>query len=144
MVREAFSVAALAAACIAVRFETQPAAAWLHANALPGVGPLGATLLAGFGIGLAALVAVGLLGRLVRRSVHLAGLGLADRLAGAAIGAAEGALLVAALLLVALMLVGREHPLVARSRVLVAFERAEQMARRSAPDVAAPPRAAHR
>src|SRR5262245_62691051 len=141
MVREAFSVAALAAACVAVRFGTEPAAAWLHANALPGVGPIGAQLLAGLAIGLAALVAVGLLGRLVQRGVHFAGLGMADRLAGAAIGAAEGALVVAVALLVTLTLVGREHPLVARSRTLVAFERAERLARGSAPDVAAPPRA---
>ena len=47
MVREAFSVAALAAACIAVRFGSGPASEWLLANALPGLGPLGARILAG-------------------------------------------------------------------------------------------------
>ena len=141
MVREAFSVAALAGACIAVRFGTAPAAAWLLENALPGLGPLGAKILAGSVVGLTAAIAVGLLGRLVRRGVHAAGLGLPDRLAGAAIGAAEGALVVGVLLLAAITLLGREHPTLARSRTLVAFEQAERLARGESKlsDVAAPP-----
>jgi membrane protein required for colicin V production len=142
MVREAFSVAALAGACLAVRFGTAPAAAWLRDNALPELGTLGAQVLAGALVGLAALLAVGTLGRLVRRGVHGVGLGLADRLAGAAIGAAEGALVVGVALLVAVTLMGREHPLLARSRTLGAFEQAERLARGDAAplDVAAPPR----
>jgi hypothetical protein len=77
----------------------------------------------------------------VRRGVHAAGLGLADRLAGATIGAAEGALVVAVALLVALSVLGRAHPLLARSRALEAFQRAEELARGEAIDldVAAPP-----
>ena len=73
------------------------------------------------------------------------GLGLADRLAGAAIGAAEGALVVGVALFAAVLLVGRAHPLLADSRVLASFERAERVARgeRPAPtDVAAPPQRA--
>jgi uncharacterized membrane protein required for colicin V production len=142
MVREAFSVAALAAACVAVRFGTDPAAAWLQANAVPGLGPLGARILAGAAVGVAAALAVGLAGRLVRSGLHAVGLGLPDRLAGAAIGAAEGALVVAVALLVAIALLGRSHPLLAHSRALAAFERAERLARgqAAAPDVAAPPR----
>jgi membrane protein required for colicin V production len=145
MVREAFSVAALAAACVAVHFGTAPAAAWLLENADPDLGPLGARVLAGFGIGLAALLAVGVLGHVVQRSVRFVGLGLADRLAGAAIGAAEGALVVGVALFAAVLLVGRAHPLLADSRVLASFERAERVARgeRPAPtDVAAPPQRA--
>jgi len=141
MVREAFSVAALAAACLAVRFGSEPAAAWLRGNALPELGPLGAQILAGAVVGLAALIAVATLGSLVRRSVHGVGLGFADRVAGAAIGAAEGALVIGVALLVAVTLMGREHPLLAKSRTLVAFEQAERVARGEAVgrDVAAPP-----
>jgi uncharacterized membrane protein required for colicin V production len=141
MVREAFSVAALAAACVAVRFGSGPASNWLLENALPGLGPLGARVLAGAAIGLAAAIAVGVLGRLVRRGVEAAGLGFADRLAGGAIGAAEGALVVAIALLVAITLVGRDHPLLARSQTLAVFERGERVARSGmlAADVAAPP-----
>lgn len=141
MVREAFSVAALAAACLAVRFGSAPAAAWLQHNAVPGLGPLGAQILAGAAVGLATLLAVGIVGRLVRRGVHGVGLGPADRLAGAAIGLAEGALVVGVALLVAIALVGRDHPLLARSRALAAFEQAEQLARGAEPPpaVAAPP-----
>lgn len=143
MVREAFSVAALAAACIAVRFGSGPASEWLLANALPGLGPLGARILAGAAIGLAAALSVGICGRIVRRGVEAAGLGMADRLAGGAIGAAEGALVIAIALLVGVTLVGRDHPLLARSRTLAAFEQAERFARGGglpAIDVAAPPR----
>jgi membrane protein required for colicin V production len=142
MVREAFSVAALAAACVAVRFGSGPGSEWLLENALPGLGPLGARILAGAAIGLGAALAVGTCGRIVRRGVEAAGLGFADRLAGAAIGAAEGALVIAIALLVAVTLVGRDHPLLASSRTLAAFERAERMARGGAlvVDVAAPPR----
>jgi len=144
MVREAFSVAALAAACLAVRFGSEPAAAWLRDNALPELGPLGAQVLAGAAVGLAALLAVGILGRLVRRGVHGVGLGFADRLAGGVIGAAEGALVIGVALLAAVALMGRDHPMLARSRALGAFEQAERLARgEPAPsDVAAPP--AHR
>jgi hypothetical protein len=88
----------------------RPAAAWLLENADPDLGPLGARVLAGFGIGLAALLAVGVLGKLVQRSVRFVGLGLADRLAGGAIGAAEGALVVGVALFAAVSLVGRSHP----------------------------------
>jgi uncharacterized membrane protein required for colicin V production len=142
MVREAFSLAALAAACVAVRLGTEPGAAWLVANALPGVGPLGAKLLAGAGVGLAAALAVGLAGRLVRRGVRAAGLGLADRLAGAALGAAEGALVAGVVLLVAVTLLGPAHPLLARSQALSGFALLERLARggeSSFADVAAPP-----
>jgi uncharacterized membrane protein required for colicin V production len=147
MVREAFSVAALAAACIAVRFGSGPASAWLLENALPGLGPLGARILAGAAIGLGAALTVGICGRLVRRGVEAAGLGFADRVAGAAIGLAEGALLLAIALLVGVTVVGRDHPLLARSRTLAAFERAERFARGGGVpnlDVAAPPRSAPR
>lgn len=141
MVREAFSVAALAAACVAVRFGTAPLAAWLLENALPGLGALGAQILAGAAVGLGAALGVGISGRFVRRGVHAAGLGLPDRLGGAAIGTAEGALVVGAMLLVAIALIGRDHPLLARSRTLAVLERAERLARGGAApaDVAAPP-----
>jgi membrane protein required for colicin V production len=143
MVREAFSVAALAAACVAVRFGTAPVAAWLLANGDPDLGPLGARVVAGFAVGLAALLAVGVVGHVVQRSVRFVGLGFADRLAGGAIGAAEGALVVGVALFAAVLLVGREHPLLADSRTLAAFERAERAARGApgarATDVAAPP-----
>lgn len=143
MVREAFSVAALAAACVAVHVGTAPAAAWLQGNADPDLGPLGARLVAGFAIGLATLLGVGLVGRLAQRGVRLVGLGFADRLAGGAIGAAEGALVVGVALFAAVTLVGRGHPLLAESRVLAALEGAERLARGepARADVAAPPRA---
>jgi len=147
MVREAFSVAALAGACLAVRFGTEPAALWLETNADPGLGPLGARVLAGVAVGLATAVVVATIGRLVRRGVHAAGLGAADRMAGGVIGAAEGALVVGLGLLALMTLLGLEHPLIAESRTLATFQEVERVARgeiQALPDVAAPPPSARR
>ena len=147
MVREVFSVAALAGACVTVRIWTEPFSSWILENALPGIGPLGAQLFAGSLLALGTALAVGLLGRLFRRGLQAAGLGAADRLAGGVIGTAEGALVVGIGLFLAITLVGRDHPVLETSRTLETFSRAEQFARESTgtlPDVAAPPaRSAH-
>jgi membrane protein required for colicin V production len=142
MVREVFSVAALAGACIAVRIFTEPFSSWILENALPGIGPLGAQLFAGSLLALGTALAVGVAGRLFRRGLQVAGLGAADRLAGGVIGAAEGALAVGIALFLAITLVGRDHPSLEASRTLETFSRVEQVARQNTgtlPDVAAPP-----
>ncbi len=143
VVREVFSLAALAAACLAVRLGSGAGAAWLTAHAPVELGPTAALVAAGAGIGLATALAVGLSGRLLRRGLHAAGLGPADRFAGGLLGVAEGALVAAVLLVVGIVAVGRDHPLLAGSRSLEALERVEQVARGQAlplPPVAAPPR----
>ena len=142
MVREVFSVAALAGACIALRLFTEPFSGWILENALPGIGPLGAQLLAGGLLALGSVLTIGLLGRLFRRGIHAAGLGAADRLAGGVIGTAEGALVVGIALFLAITLIGRDHPALESSRTLETFSRVELVARESTgtlPDVAAPP-----
>ncbi len=140
LVREAFSIAALAAGCLAGR--------WLHAPVARQLDPwlgeaLGAALpwVAGAGVALAALVAVVWLGRLVKRGVRWAGLGWADRAGGALLGAAEGALVASVLLLLAAAVLGRNHPELARARSFETVERLERLARGAGPDVAAPPAA---
>jgi membrane protein required for colicin V production len=142
MVREVFSVGALAGACIAVRIFTAPVASWILENALPGIGPLGAQLVAGSALALGTALAVATLGRLFRRGLHAAGLGAADRVAGAVIGTAEGALVVGIALFLAITLVGRDHPALETSRTLETYSRVEQLAREGAgtlPNVATPP-----
>jgi membrane protein required for colicin V production len=116
VVREAFSLAALALAVTAVRLYTDPLAGPLRGWLPVDLGELGARLVAGAGLGVAVIGLVTIVGRLVRRGVRAAGLGGADRLAGAVLGAAEGALLAGVVLLGAVWLLGSDHPLLAGSR----------------------------
>jgi membrane protein required for colicin V production len=143
LVREAFSLAALLAALVAVRLWTTPVARWLEAEAGSlGVGPVAAPWLAGALLAASAIVVVAILGRVVRRGVQAAGLGLADRLAGGGLGAAEGALAAGLLLFVLVSALGADHPALAGSRSLELLERAQRIAGEAPParDVAAPPR----
>jgi membrane protein required for colicin V production len=143
LVREAFSLAALAAALVAVRLWLAPVARWLalEAGSL-GVGPVASRWLAGALLAAGTIALVAIAGRIVRGGVRAAGLGLADRLAGGGLGAAEGALAAGLLLLALAAALGADHPLLAGSRSLELLERAQRVAG-AAPltrDVAAPPR----
>lgn len=143
MIREVFSLAALAAACVAVRFGAAPTADWMLLELQLGISPLAARVVAGAVIAIAIIVSVAAVGRLLRRGARWAGLGFADRLAGGVVGAGEAALVVVIGMLLADALVGRDHPALADSRTLAAFESAEQLANQGEarlPSVAAPPR----
>jgi len=137
LVREAFSLLALAGACLAVRFGLEATApALAEASPWP-LEPLAAKVLAGALLALGAALAVVLVGRLVRRSLHAVGLGALDRVGGGLLGAAEGALVVAVLLLGATALLGPAHPWLADSRAVRML--AEMRGADAADDVAAPP-----
>ena len=141
LIREAFSLAAIAAAWIAVRWFAGPAAAWLQTASDGRVGELMAPWIAGAGVAIAAAVAVAMVGRVVRTGARAVGLGLLDRTGGALLGAAEGSLVIAVLLVLGTTLLGRDHPLFQDTRTLAAFERAEGVAGGArGTDVAAPPR----
>jgi len=139
-VREAFSLAGLAGACVAVRWGAGPAGEWLARNAPVDLGGFAAQIAAGALIAIAAIFGVAVVGRVVRRGIRLAGLGMADRLAGGLLGATEGAIAAALLLMLAITAVGRDHPALADTRALEAFEQAEKLAEEQLPRVAAPPR----
>jgi uncharacterized membrane protein required for colicin V production len=140
LIREAFSLAALAAAVISARVLGEPAAQWLLARTEQ-LGPAGARLLGGAGVALAALLAVAGVGRMLRRGARVLGLGLSDRLAGGALGLGEGALAAGLLLLALVTVLGADHPTLAGSRSLGVFAQVERIAGvgGGAPDVAAPP-----
>lgn len=141
LIREAFSLAAIVAAWLAVRLFSAPAGAELQAATDGRVGDLAAPWIAGVGVAIAAAVAVALVGRVVRTGARAVGLGLLDRAGGALLGAAEGSLVIAVLLVLGTTLLGRDHPLFQDTRALAAFERAEAVAGGARPtDVAAPPR----
>ena len=133
LIREVFSLGALAAACIAVRFGTAPAADWTLLNLPLEIGSLTARVVAGGVIAIVVIVTVAGVGRVLRRGARWAGLGFADRLAGGVLGAAEGALVIVVLMLLGIALVGRDHPYLADSQTLAAFESAERLAQQTRP-----------
>jgi uncharacterized membrane protein required for colicin V production len=143
LIREGFSLAALAAAVLAARFATPSAARWLETWSDGRVVPELAPWVAGTAVAIVSIMLVAAVGRLIRRGAQLAGLAWADRLGGAALGAAEGGLVAALILTGALWALGREHPALARSRSLETYDRLQELALRHAdrlPDVAAPGR----
>jgi membrane protein required for colicin V production len=135
-VREAFSVAGLAAAVWVARAWRVPAAAWLLAHG-PDMTEFTARTVAALVLGAVTLIAVTVVGRLAVRGVREAGLGFADRTLGALLGAFEGALVMAALVFGLAALLGRDDPALAGTRSLAAYEWMEQAAGQAGPT--APP-----
>lgn len=144
-VREAFSLAALGAAVLAAFAFGDDARALVAGVVGDDLPPLVIRVAATGAVSLAALLVVAGIGRFVGRSVRLAGLGGLDRLAGAGLGALEGAVVVAVGLWAATTLLSNDHPLLAESRAVALYEQLAQGATATdARDVAAPGGAARR
>ena len=142
LVREAFSLGALAAAVLSIRFLTLPAAEAIHPFLPERVPPMAAKVGCAIVVALAGVALVAIVGRLVRSGVKAAGLGVADRIAGAGLGAAEGLLVVSLGLALLGAAIGRDHPALTASQAYAYFDRAQRaIAREPVPplDVAAPP-----
>ena len=144
LVRESFSLAALGGAYIAVVLFREPVAAWLQDASGGEIGPGYAPWLAAGLLAVATIIGLVLVGKLLHHGIQAAGLGWADRVGGAVLGAVEGVLAVAILVLLATGVVGREHPALANTRVLAMVEQLETLAAEPAADpddvdVAAPP-----
>jgi membrane protein required for colicin V production len=142
LVREAFSLSSIVVAYVAVVLYTDRVSAWIQRETGGEVGALVAPWLAGTAIAALGVAGTSLLGRLGKRGARLAGLGWIDRVGGAALGSVEGLLVVGILLSLAAAVLGREHPVIASSRSLGAFEELQQVAQSrewSLPDVAARP-----
>lgn len=116
VVREAFSLASLAAAVFAFRSLREPVADEIAMRTQ--WDPLIAAAAAGGAVVIAALVFVTLVGAIVRRLVSSAGLSLVDRLGGGAVGAAEGLLIVGLALFGATEILGPRDPLFEGSRAV--------------------------
>lgn len=143
IVREAFSLGGLAAGVIAARAFGPEAAAALRPHL---TSELPTAILNGVAmviVALLAFTAVRVIGVLVRRGVRAAGLGPVDRIGGATLGLAEGALALALALTVGAALAGPDHPLLAHSRAWSAWQEARHAFGAELPtalrDVAAPP-----
>jgi len=142
LVREAFSLASIGVAYAAVVLYTGSVAEWIERESGGEVGALIAPWLAGAAIVVAGIAGTALVGRLGKRGARLAGLGWIDRAGGVALGAVEGLVVVGILLSIAAVVLGREHPVLASSRSLGAFEQLQQLAASrewQLPDVAARP-----
>jgi membrane protein required for colicin V production len=140
LVRESFSLGSIVIAYIGVVLYSDPLAQWIERETNGEVGALVAPWIAGAAIVVAGIAAAVILGRLAKRGARLAGLGWIDRAGGVLLGSAEGLLVVGILLSIAAAVLGREHPAIASSRSLVAFERFQHLAEAgewSLPDVAA-------
>jgi membrane protein required for colicin V production len=120
VVREAFSLAALAAAVFAFRALRGPVAEEIAMRTQ--WDSLVAEAAAGGAVVIGALLFVTLVGAIVRRLVSTAGLSFIDRIGGGAIGLAEGALLVGLALFGATEILGPKDPLLAGSRSVEIFQ----------------------
>jgi len=129
LIREAFSIAALAGAVIAVRLFADPAGAWLAAEAAAmgyALGDWTARIAAAVLLVVVVLAGVGIAGRMIRRGARAVGLGFADRLGGGVLGAAEGLLVAGLVVALTAALLGRDHPALDDSQALAALDQARR------------------
>jgi membrane protein required for colicin V production len=122
LIREGFSIAALGGGLLAVRYGIAPVAGLLEQVSGGGIGPTASLWIAGIAIGLAVVFVIGTVGKLLRKGARAVGLGWADRIGGAVIGAAEGALAAGVILVVATWVLGPDDPLVESSKSIDVLE----------------------
>lgn len=125
MIREGFSVGAIGAVVLGIVYGAQPAGLWLDTATAGEIGGQPAKWIGGVMVGLLAGVAVGALGRYLRRGARVVGIGMVDRVGGGAIGAAEGALIATIVILGATKMFGPEHPAVFNSQSVAMMDRVE-------------------
>jgi uncharacterized membrane protein required for colicin V production len=142
LIREAFSLASLGAAYMAVRAFVGPVAEWVGEISDGRISEALEPWVAGALLVLVTIGVVTTVGRIIRRGARAVGLGFVDRVGGALLGATEGVLVVAVLIMLVGERIGRDHPAIADSRTLAALEHMELLARETPPaevDVASPP-----
>jgi uncharacterized membrane protein required for colicin V production len=142
LLREGFSLAAIAGAYMAVQLFTIPTAGWLEQASQGDIGPGISKWVAGAMLAIGTLLSVIVVGRVLRRTLHAAGLSVPDRIAGALLGATEGVLVAGILLVLGTEVLGRDHPAFRETASLAALEQFERVSEESELDidVAAPPR----
>jgi membrane protein required for colicin V production len=127
LIREGSSLAAIGIATIVTRLMVTPLS--LQLTEFTGGEISGKTSLwiAGVLLVVATVVVLGFTARMLRRGAEAAGLGWADRLGGAALGAAEGAIVAAVLVTIALWLVGPDHGTTRGARSIELVEQLQSM-----------------
>ncbi len=143
LIREVFSLFALGGAVLAVRVWNPIVSERLGEAFRETIGPAVVPWVSGTLIAVGVVIAVGVFGSVMGRGARAVGLGMADRIAGAALGAAEGAIVVAVILTLGTAVLGQNHPALAYSQSMELLETAQRAASEAvgAPvvDVAAPP-----
>jgi len=142
LIREVFSVLALVGAVMAVRVWNPIVSERLGVVFGESLGPAVVPWVSGALIAICVVIGVGTFGAVMGRGARVAGLGMVDRIGGAAIGVAEGAVVVAVILTLAGIVLGQNHPSLAHSRsaeLLEIAQRATSEAVGAPVDVAAPP-----
>jgi len=143
LIREAFSLASLGASYMAVVAFVGPVAQWVREIGGGRVNEALAPWVAGALLVLVTIGVVTTIGRIVRRGARAVGLGFVDRVGGGLLGATEGVLVVAVLIMLVGDRIGRDHPAIADTRTLAVLEQMELLAREAPPagvDVASPPK----
>lgn len=126
MIREGFSVGTIGAVVLGIVYGAEPAGLWIENATYGEIGGQLAKWTGGAIVGLLAGVAVSALGRYLRRISRIVGLGMADRVGGSAIGAAEGALLAMLVIAGASKMFGPDHPAVFNSHSIAMMDRVEE------------------
>jgi len=143
LIREAFSLASLVAAYMAVRAFVGPVADWVGEISGGRINEALEPWVAGALLVLVTIGAVTTIGRIIRRGARAVGLGFVDRVGGGVLGATEGVLVVVVLIMLVGDRLGRDHPAIANTRTLAALEQMELLASEQPPaevDVASPPK----
>jgi membrane protein required for colicin V production len=139
LIREGASLAAIGIATIVTRLFAAPFATALSELTGGGVAGKTAVFIAGVILVVGTIVVLSVAARVLRRGATAAGLGWADRLGGGALGAAEGAIIAAVIVLVALWVVGPDHATTEGSRSVEVVEHLQSMHERGElPAVASP------
>ena len=139
LIREGLSLAAIGLATIVTRLFVNPLSVQLTELTGGEISGRTAVWIAGVLLVMATILVCGVAARLMKRGATFAGLGWADRVGGGALGFAEGGIIAAIVVLIALWLVGADHPTTEGARS-VQFVEQFQSAREAGelPEVASP------
>lgn len=139
LIREGLSLAAIGVCTIVTRLFMDPLALQLTEASSGELTGKAATWVAGVLLVMATIVACGIVARLMKRGAQFAGLGWADRIGGGALGLAEGSIIAAVTVLIAVWILGPDHAALenARSVEIVSSLRSAHD-RGELPSVAAP------
>jgi len=127
MIREGLSLAAIAVATLVTRLFVHPLASSLTDLTGGDITGKTAVWIAGVLLVVATVLLLGFAARLLKRSAEYAGLGWADRVGGGALGAAEGAIVAAVIVLITLWLVGPDHAATDGARSVEVVEQLQAM-----------------
>lgn len=122
LVREGLSLAAIGLCTIVTRIFLDPMTLQLSQWTDGELTGKTAVWIAGVLLVVGTILLCGVAARLVKRGVQFAGLGWADRFGGGALGLAEGTLVAAVLVMIALWLVGPDHPVTEDARSVAIVE----------------------